>query len=60
MPLELVEELNDISLSYVGVPKLINTVQGHIQNISAGDYSSYALVKLWIIDLFKLVLMKSL
>jgi hypothetical protein len=46
MPLELVEELNDISLCYVGVPKLINTVQGHIQNISAGDYSIYALVKL--------------
>ena len=52
MPLELVEELNDISLSYVGVPKLINTVQGHIYNISAGDYSSYSLVKLWFIDLF--------
>jgi hypothetical protein len=46
MPLELVEEYNNIILSYVGVPKLIHSVQGHILNVSAGDYSSYAVVKL--------------
>ena len=42
----MVQLTKTITANYVGVPTLVESFKGHVENLTCGDYNTYAVVKI--------------